>query len=87
MNVNLVAANERVPEGNIDGAVRVFNVEDHGVTAGFAPALNNLNAAIASRHQASQVNGTNFKVFGDGNSFLGDRRVQNSGDGQLLSSL
>ena len=55
------------------------------VTAGFAPALNNLNAAIASRHQASQVNGTNFKVFGDGNSFLGDRRVQNSGDGQLLS--
>src|ERR1044071_1588054 len=85
VNIYLVVADERVLEGNIHGAVGVFNVEDHGIAAGFTPALDNLDTTITSGHEASQVNGTDFEILGNWNGLLGNGSVQNSGDGQLLS--
>jgi hypothetical protein len=39
VDVNLVAAEQRVLEGNVDAAVGVLDIEDDGVAADFTPVL------------------------------------------------
>ena len=87
MNVNFVAAEERVLEGNIYRSIGVFYIEDHSVAAGFTPALDDFDAVVASCHQAGQVDGADFKVFGNGDGLLGYRCVEHPWNGELLASL
>ena len=53
-------------EGNVDAAVGVFDVEDHGVAADFAPAANDAESVVAGGHDAGEVDGADFEIFGDG---------------------
>ena len=66
-------AEQRVLEGNGDAAVGVFDVEDYGVATDFAPVADDAESVIAGGHDAGQVDGADFEVFGDGNGLLGDR--------------
>src|SRR5208283_2265833 len=85
VNVDFVLAEQRVLEGNVDAAVGVLDIEDDGVAADFAPVADDAESVIAGGHDAGQVDGADFKVFGDGNSFLHDGLRKNSGDGDLLA--
>src|SRR5712675_3594327 len=77
-------AKQRVIEGDGDAAVGVFDVEDDGVAADFAPVLDDAESVIAGGHDAGQVDGADFEVFGNGNGLLGDRRGEDSGDDDIL---
>src|SRR5579864_5845011 len=70
---------------NIYGAVAVLNIEDDGITAGFAPAPYDLDSMIAARHESGQVDSADFKVFGNWNSLFSYGRVQYSRNCKLLS--
>src|SRR5579864_6247331 len=70
---------------NVYRAVAVLNIEDNGIAAGLAPAPDDLDSVIAAGHQSSQVNGTDFKVFGNWNSLFRYGRVQYSRNCKLLS--
>src|ERR1022692_943091 len=72
VNVDLMLAQQRMLEGNIDAAVAVLNIEDHGVAADFAPVADDAHSVIAGRHHAGQVDGADFKIFGYRNGFLED---------------
>src|SRR5229473_5985380 len=85
VNVNLMLAEKRVLEGNGDAAVGIFDVEDHGVAADLAPVADDSQAVIAGGHDAGEVDRSDFKIFGDGNSFFDDGRGKNSGDRDLLA--
>ena len=84
VNVDVVLAEQRVLEGNGHAAVGVFDVEDNSVAADFTPVLDDAESVVAGRHDAGQVDGADFKVFGDRNGLLGDRRGEDSGDDDLL---
>ncbi len=72
-------------EGNVDVAVAVFDVEDYGVASDFAPVADDAESVIAGGHDAGEVDGADFKIFGDGNCFFCDGCGENSGDGDLLA--
>ena len=74
-------------EGNVDAAVGVLDVEDDGVAADFAPVADDAESVVAGGHDAGEVDGADFKIFGDGNGFFDDGRGKNSGDGDLLAGL
>src|SRR6266446_5049068 len=57
VDVDLMLAEQRVLEGNGDAAVGVFNVEDYGVAADFAPVADDAESVVAGGHDAGQVNG------------------------------
>src|ERR1700676_5013315 len=84
MNVDLVLAQQRVLEGNGDAAVGVFDVEDYGVAADFAPVADDAESVVAGGHDAGQVDGADFKVFGNGNRLLGDGRGEDPGDDDVF---
>jgi hypothetical protein len=67
-------------EGDGDAAIGIFDVEDDGVAADFAPMLDDAEAVIAGGHDAGQVDGADFEVFGNGDGFFGDGRGEDSGD-------
>ena len=71
-------------EGNVDAAVGVFDVEDYGVAADFAPVADDAESVIAGGHDAGEVDGADFEIFGNGNGFFGDGRGQDSGDDDLF---
>src|SRR5271169_1105025 len=85
VNVDLVLAKQRMFEGNVYAAVGVFDVEDYGVAADFAPVADDAESVVAGRHDAGQVDGADFKIFGNGNGFLDDRGGKNSGDRDRLA--
>ena len=86
-NVDLVLAEQRVIEGDVDAAVGVFDIEDDGVAADFAPMLDDAEAVIAGGHDAGQVDGADFEILGDGDRFLGDGRGENSGNDDVFVGL
>src|ERR1700693_1460748 len=85
VDIDLVLAEQRMLEGNGHAAVAVFDVEDYGVASDFTPVADDADAVIAGGHDAGEVDGAHFKIFGDGNCFLDDRRGKNSGDSELLA--
>src|SRR5580658_1195750 len=85
VNVDLMLAEQRMLEGNVDAAVGVFDVEDDGVAADFAPMADDADSVVAGGHDAGQVNGADFKIFGYGNVLLDDGCGKNSGDRDLLA--
>src|SRR5580698_9253564 len=85
VNVDLMLAEQRVLEGNGDAAVGIFDVEDYGVAANFAPVADDAKSMIAGGHDAGEVDGADFKIPGNGNGFFDDGRGQDSGDGDLLA--
>ena len=72
VDVDLVLAEQRVLEGNVDAAVGVLDIEDDGIAANFAPMLDDAKSVIAGRHDSGEVNGADFEVLGNGNRFFGD---------------
>jgi len=72
-------------EGNGYAAVRIFDVEDYGVAADFAPVADDAESVVAGRHDAGQVDGADFKIFGNGNGFFDDGRGQDSWYRDLLA--
>lgn len=85
VNVDLVLAEQRMLEGNVDAAVGVFDVEDYGVAADFAPVADDAESVVAGCHDAGEVDGADLKISGDGNRFFDDGRGQDSGDGDLFA--
>src|SRR5580692_4670771 len=85
VNVDLMLAEQRVLEGNGDAAVGIFDVEDYGVAAYFAPVADDAESVVAGGHHAGEVDGADFKIFGDANRLLGDGRGEDSGDGDLFA--
>ena len=85
VDVDLVLAEQRMLEGNVDAAVGIFDVEDDGVAADFAPVADDAESVIAGGHDAGEVDGADFKIFGNGNGFFDDGRGQDSGDGDLFA--
>ena len=49
VDVDLVLAEQRVLEGNVDAAVGVLDIEDDGVAADFAPVADDAESVIAGR--------------------------------------
>src|SRR5580692_4961495 len=84
-DIDLVLAEERVLEGNVDAAVGVFDIEDDGVAADLAPAADDAKSVVAGGHDAGEVDGADFKIFGDGNGFFHDGRGKNPRDGDLVA--
>src|SRR5271169_2947580 len=80
VDVDLVLAKERVLEGDVDAAVGVFDVEDYGVAADFAPVADDAESMVAGGHDAGEVDGADFEVFGNRDRLLGDGRWQDAGD-------
>ena len=87
VNIDLVLAEQRMLERNIHAAVGIFNVEDNGVASDLAPVADDADPMVAGGHDAGEIDGADFKIFGDGDGVLDDRRRQNSGDGDLLAGL
>src|SRR3984893_16497253 len=80
VNVDLMLAQERMLEGDGNAAVGVFDVEDDRIASYFAPVADNAKSVIAGGHDASQVDGADFEVLGDGDGLLDDGRGENSGN-------
>src|SRR5580658_8218820 len=74
VDVDLVLAEQRMLEGNGHAAVGIFNVEDYGVAADFAPVADDAESVVAGGHDAGQVDGAGLEIFGDRDGFFGDRR-------------
>src|SRR5437868_4352408 len=85
VNVNFVASEQRVLEGNIHSTVGVLYIEDDGIAAGLTPALHDFDAMVTSGHQAGQIDGADFKVFGDGDGLFSNGCIENSWNGELLA--
>ncbi len=85
VNVNLMLAEQRMLERNVDAAIGIFDVEDDGVAADFAPVADDADAMIAGGHDAGEVDGADFKILGDRDCFLNDGRGKNSRDGDLFA--
>src|SRR5208283_2651944 len=85
VDVNLMLAQQRMLEGNIHAAVGVFDIEDHGVAADFAPVADNPEAVVAGRHDAGEIDGADLKIFWHRDCLLGDGRGKNSRDSNPLA--
>src|ERR1700678_1781217 len=85
VNINLMLAEQGIFVGDGYAAVGIFDIEDDGVAADFAPVADDAKSVVAGRHDSGQVDGADFKVFGYGNGFLDDGSRQDSGDGELLT--
>src|SRR5260370_18577627 len=84
MDIELVFGEQRVVEGDGDAAVGIFDIEGGRVAADFAPVTDDAESVIAGGHDAGQVDGADFEVFVDRDSFLGDGRGEDPGDDDIL---
>src|SRR5438105_1797752 len=84
VDVDLVLAEQRVLEGNGDAAVGVFDVEDYGVAADFAPVADDAESVVAGGHDAGQVDGADFEVFGYGVGLFDDGGREDSVDDDVF---
>ena len=87
VDVDLVLSEQRVLEGDGDAAVGVLDIEDYGVAADFTPMLDDAESVIAAGHDAGEVDGADFEVFGNDDGLLGDGRGEDSGDDDVLVGL
>src|SRR5580692_9596065 len=85
VNIDLVLAEEGMLEGNVDAPVRVLDIEDDGIAADLAPVADDAESVVAGGHDAGEVDGADFKIFGDGNGFFHDGRGKNPRDGDLVA--
>src|SRR5215813_15407886 len=81
----MLTSGERMIEHNVHAAVAVLDVEHYSVAAYFAPVLDDPDAVVDACHQASEVDGSDFKVLRHGNRLLDDGRCQNAGNKDLFS--
>ena len=65
----VVAAEQRVLEGNVHAAIAVLDIEHHGVAAHFAPAADDPYSVVTGRHESGEVHGPHFKIRGTGTDF------------------
>src|SRR6266851_6069207 len=84
VNVDLVLAQQRVLEGDGYAAVTVFDIEDNRVAADFAPVADDAQSVVAGGHDAGQVNGADFKIFGYRDRLFDDGGGENSGDYEVF---
>src|SRR5216684_1267697 len=84
VDVDLMLAQQRVLEGNSDAAVGIFNVEDYGVAADFAPVADDAESVVAGGHDAGEVDGADFEVFGYGDGLFDDGGREDSGDDDVF---
>src|SRR5580693_8327722 len=87
VNVDLMLAEQRMFEGDGNAAVGIFDVEDDGVAADLAPVADNAEPVIAGGHDAGEIDGADFEIFGDGDGVLDDGCGEDSGDGDLFAGL
>src|SRR5438270_3585902 len=73
-------ARQRMLKRNVDGAIAILNVKDHGVAASLLPALDQLNAAGAAGRSAGQVDSANLAFLGKGPRLLHDRLWLDAGN-------
>src|ERR1700733_11019825 len=85
VDIDLVFVEQRMLEGDVYVAVAIFDIEDDGVAAYFAPVTDDADSVVAGGHDTSEVDGADFKVFGDRNRFFDNGRGKNSWDGNLLA--
>ena len=83
----VMRSEQRMIEGNGHAAIAVLDIEDDGVSADFAPVLDDANSMIAGRHDSREIDGPHFKVTLYRNRLLHDRRGQQSGNDHRLASL
>src|SRR5258708_19051244 len=50
-------------EWNVDGAITIFDVEDHGIAAALMPAANEFHAASAACGGAGEIDCADFTVL------------------------
>src|SRR5579864_5559574 len=84
VDVDVVLAEQRVFERDGDAAVGILDVEDYGVAADFTPVSDDAESVVAAGHDAGEVDGAHFEVFGDGDGLLDDRGGEDSGDDDVL---
>ena len=87
VNVDLMLAEQRMFEGDGNAAVGIFDVEDDGVAADLAPVADDAEPVIAGGHDAGEIDGADFEIFGDGDGVLDDGCGEDSGDGDLFAGL
>jgi len=85
VDINLMLAEQRMLEGNGHAAIGIFDIEDDGVAANFAPVADDAESVVAGRHDSGQVDGADFKISGDGHGFFYDGRRKNSWNRDLLA--
>src|ERR1700737_3106151 len=73
VDVDLMLAQQQVLEWNVYAAVAVLNVEHYRVAAYLPPVADDAESVVAGGHDAGQVDGADFKVFGDRNRLFDDR--------------
>src|SRR5690349_12916817 len=66
VDVNLVLAEKRVFEGDVDASVGVLDVEYDSVPSNFTPVLDDAEAVVARGHDSGEVDGADLEVLGDG---------------------
>ena len=84
MQVDVVLAEQRMFPGNGHAAVGVLDIEDDRVAADFAPVADDAESVIAAGHDAGEVDGADFKVFGDRDGVLDDGRGEDSGNDDVF---
>src|SRR5882672_1707420 len=85
VDIDLMLAEQRMVEGYGDAAVGIFDVEDNSIAADFAPVADDTESMIAGGHDAGEVDGADFKIFGDGDGLFDDGGGKDAGDRDLLA--
>src|SRR5690242_12320155 len=80
-----VPPGERVIEGDVYRAITVFHIKNYSISSDFAPAADDFQPAVTSRHYSGQIDGANFKIFRNSDCFFDHRSIQNARNDQLLS--
>src|ERR1700721_996117 len=78
---------EWVIESDIDYAVTILDVENHGVASNLAPVADDAFPVFAPRHYARQVDRSDFEISCNWCRFLYNGGFENSGDYDLFSRL
>src|SRR5580765_8722184 len=63
---------QRMLKWDVDGAVTIFYIENHGIAACLFPMADQLNTVGAARGPACKVDGADFSIFGEGARFFHD---------------
>src|SRR5215472_8853582 len=79
VHVNLVLTEQWVIEGNRHTAIRVFNIEDHGIAANRTPFANNAQSFVAGSHHSREIDGADFEVFRNRKALFADGGREYSG--------
>jgi hypothetical protein len=84
-NIVALSGGEGMVKGDVDDAVAILDIEDHGVAANFLPMADDAQPVIAAGHDSSEINRAHFKISCNWHRFLYNGGFENSGDNDLLS--